>query len=155
MINCRTFAIVNVIEDSLFAIKCNELDEDEFQRIFNQWYDIEYLESFFEENKRDLQRAFYNYISVEDAVLKTVNEAEKLEQKLIELATKGEAYGEETLQSLFKPLNKSDESNIPFRIYKKAKHLAKGTKAGYGFMPSGSMKIHLSLPAGPLSLLPQ
>lgn len=37
------------------------------------------------------------------------------------MATKGEAYDEETLQTLFKPLNKSDESKYPIPDLQKSK----------------------------------
>ena len=115
------FAVYKIIENSLYAIKYKGNEHDEFSRLFNDWSDIEYLESFFEEHKSDLQKEFYNFISIEKAIGQTIDEADELEQKLIEIAEKGKTSDYENLQTLFKPLNKKDEDKYPIPDYQKSK----------------------------------
>ena len=136
MKNYSIFAIRQIRKDSLYTVvyenafddyENNEFEEterkkkNEFDRIFNNWNDVEYLEAFFEENKTDLQKEFYHYISIEDAIKITLDEAEKLERLLKDVAEKGETDRYENLQTLFKPLNKSDETKYPIPEYQKSK----------------------------------
>ena len=95
------FAIEIIIKNSLYAIKyADNYDEfenneffdtgskNEFSRLFNNWQDPEYLDAFFNKYKKDLQKEFYNFISIEDAIQKTIDEAFKFEQKILSLAKK-------------------------------------------------------------------
>ncbi len=69
--------IFSIFDDnSLFVVKYKDEEYDELERLFNLWTDVEYLEEFFHENKENLQ---YFKVSVEEAVLITIQEAEKLE----------------------------------------------------------------------------
>jgi hypothetical protein len=97
----NTFAIV---PDSLYAVQYDDEHLNEFRRLFHSWNDTEYLESFFEEHKMDLQREFWRDISVTEAVLRTKREAQNLERKLIQIAENGKTDRYDTLSSLFKPL---------------------------------------------------
>lgn len=115
------FAIEIIIEDSLYSIKFNGNNFDEFSRLFDEWSDIEYLESFFEKHRSDLQKDFYNFISVEDAIEQTIEEAHELEEKLIEIAEKGKTDKYENLQNLFKPLKNKDAEIFPIPDYEKSK----------------------------------
>ena len=142
MKNYSIFAIRQIRKDSLYTVvyedafdkyENNEFKEDkkknEFTRVFNNWNDIEYLEAFFEENKTDLQKEFYHYISIEDAIKITLDEAEKLERTLKDIAEKGETDRYENLQTLFKPLNKSDETKYPIPEYQESKLYGKRHKS--------------------------
>lgn len=73
----------------LLAFKFDE-EEDEFQKAFNNWQDVEYLEDFFEKNKADLQSGFYGLITVEEAIIKTLNESEAFENRLNDLCKEPE-----------------------------------------------------------------
>jgi 23S rRNA pseudoU1915 N3-methylase RlmH len=115
------FAVETIIEDSLYAIKYEGNERNEFSRLFEEWSDIEYLESFFEEHKSDLQRDFYNFISIEDAIEQTIEEADELEQNLIDIAENGKTNGSEKLQNLFHPLNDKDAQKYPIPDYQKSK----------------------------------
>lgn len=119
MKNNRIFALETILEDSLYAIKYNTEENNEFNRLFNDWSDIEFLEAFFEEHKNDLQRKFYNNISIEKAIENTIDEANKLEQKLMKIAKSGKTNNYHTLQTIFKPLNNNNE--YPFPEYQKSK----------------------------------
>jgi hypothetical protein len=130
------FVIETIIENSLYAIKYddsevdefenNEFEEDyekpnEFRRLFNNWSDPEYLDAFFYEHRADLQKEFYNFISIEEAINQTIEESLELESKLKEIAEKGKENNFENLQTLFKPLNKKEEGLVRIPEYQKSK----------------------------------
>lgn len=135
MNNYGIFALDTISEESLYAIvyedasdeyENNEFEKEptkknEFERLFNNWSDPEYLEAFFEKHKSDLQKEFYNFISIEDAIKQTLSEASDLEKKLIEIAENGKTNNQENLQTLFKPLNKTDEIKRPIPDYQESK----------------------------------
>ena len=121
MKNITTFAIDLIIKDSLYAFRYNDNISDEFKRLFEAWSDAEYLESFFEEHKADLQKEFYDYITVEDAIFQTLDEASDLEQELIEIAENGKTNNNENLQTIFKPLNNRDKDKHPIPDYQESK----------------------------------
>jgi hypothetical protein len=98
----NTFAIV---EDSLYSVQYADERLNEFRRLFHTWNDTEYLENFFEEHRMDLQKAFWRDISINEAVLRTKQEAKNLERKLIQIAENGKTNRYDTLSSLFKPLH--------------------------------------------------
>jgi hypothetical protein len=96
-------------KNTLLSIQFDNEDFDEFRKAFNQWQDVEYLEQFFEENKADLQSGFYGNISVEDAVFDTIEESERLEKRIREIAIVGEKDNEPNLNNIiFKTLNNSE-----------------------------------------------
>ena len=119
--NSSIFALEIIIEDSLYAVKYDKNSIDEFARLFDLWTDVEYLESFFEEHKSDLQKDFYNNISIEDAIFQTIDEANELEKELIEIAEIGKTDNYENLQILFKPLNNRDKSKHPIPGHQESK----------------------------------
>lgn len=136
MKNYTIFALHQTIKDSLYTVvyedsfdkyENNEYQEsdcekkDEITRVFQNWGDMEYLEAFFEDNKSDLQKEFYNHLSIEDAIQITTSEAAKLEETLLEIAKKGETNRYENLQTLFKPLHKKEESKWPIPDYQESK----------------------------------
>jgi len=129
------FAIEIIIKDSLYAVKYtddndefenNEFMEgyknlDEFNRLFINWQDPEYLDGFFNKHKDDLQKEFYDNISIEVAIQKTINEAYKFEQKILSIAKKGKESVSENLQTLFKPLNNNESEIYPIPEFQKSK----------------------------------
>ena len=79
------FAIETIVENSLYAIRYedieddkfenNEIEEehsrkDEFRRLFANWSNPEYLDAFFAKHKSDLQKELFNFISIEDELYK-------------------------------------------------------------------------------------
>jgi len=129
------FAIERLVKESLYAVKYsegkdefenNEFDEnyvvkDEFSRLFNNWQDPEYLDNFFNKHKADLQKEFYNYISIEDAIQKTIDEAYKFQQKILLIAEKGKENFSKSLQTLFVPLYNSEKEVYPIPDYQRSK----------------------------------
>lgn len=116
--------IVRIFDNHLFSFKFEE-NVNEFQRLFNLWNDIEYLEDFFDTNQKDLQCSFWEYISVDEAIEKTIYEAQILEDKLYELSQQRNKT--DGLETLFRPLidsqtrivelNKSKAKRNWLRIY--------------------------------------
>ena len=129
------FAIETIVEDSLYAIRYedehdefenNEFEEDtspkdELRRIFSNWSDVEYLYAFFSKHEEDLKKDFYGFTSIEDAVNRTLAEADELEKELLDVAKKGKEDVSQSLQTLFKPLNKKDEKLFPIPDYQESK----------------------------------
>ena len=74
-------------------------------RLFDEWSDIEYLESFFEQNKADLCGGYIGCPTVDEAVHRIIDDAVRLEKRLYDLAKKGQQDHNNTLQTLFSPLN--------------------------------------------------
>lgn len=96
-----------IVEESLYAIKFEGYELDEFHRLFQLWNDRIELETFFESHIENLQNDYWQEISVEEAVQSTIKQAQLLEQKLIEIAETGKSDRYETLSTLFKPLHDS------------------------------------------------
>lgn len=107
----KIISIFAIVKDSLLAVRFDSQKSDEFSVLFNKWNDVEYLEAFFEKNKEDLNSGFYGTISVEEAVLRTIAEAKKIEAYIKNIAEIGKTNPYRTLQDLvFTPLSKSDTS---------------------------------------------
>jgi hypothetical protein len=78
---------------------------NELSRLFDLWSDVEYLESFFEENKADLCGVYIGCPTVEEAVNRILDDVWRLEKRLFTLAEIGQNNPYNTLQTLFSPLN--------------------------------------------------
>jgi hypothetical protein len=115
------FAIKEIIQNSLYAVEYNNTGFDEFCNIFEKWSDTEYLETFFENHKSDLESGFFDTDTIENAIFRTLEEAKKLETLLVEIAEKGKSDTLNCLQSLFKPLNKSENTKFPIPDFQKSK----------------------------------
>jgi hypothetical protein len=90
---------------AIYAVRFDGQSQDEFSRVFALWTDVEYLESFFEDNKDDLCGGYFGCLGIEDAVERTLDDVRFLEHRLLELAEKGLRDPHNTLQQLFVPLN--------------------------------------------------
>lgn len=96
--------IVPIFDGSLYTVLWDNESENELERLFDLWNDTQYLFNFFSCFRTDLQTEIWGDISIDDAVLKTIHEAEILEQKLINLSGKQSTKQKEGLESLFAPL---------------------------------------------------
>lgn len=118
-------------EDFLLSVRYEHETYDEFTRLLENWADAEYLENFFTANETDLKRPFWKSISIEDAILRTLDEASKLEQHFLELSDIEQNERIESLKEQFRPLSK-----LPDRIY----YLEK--KKSYGVNKKGWLRIY-------------
>jgi hypothetical protein len=97
--------IVRIFDNCLFAFKYEDEKTNEFKRLFDLWNDPEYLEDFFDLNKTDLQSKFWEGITIEEAIFKTVSHANQLEKRLSDLSEKPVDEQTQNLDSLFEPLS--------------------------------------------------
>src|SRR4051812_13371310 len=93
--------IVNTFVKGLYSFKYEENSEHELKRLLNEWNDVEKLDEFFNENKKDL--SFYE-ITPADAVIETQVEAASLSDALYELHGKKNSG----LDALFINLNNNE-----------------------------------------------
>jgi len=113
--------IVRIIvapKPTLYAIQFGENEVNELDRNFDLWNDPDYLTDFFDINRSDLKE--YNLYhqknySVEDAVRKTLNDAENLEILLLDTADKGNEDELEVLQTLFRQLDDMETKLYPLQ----------------------------------------
>jgi hypothetical protein len=89
-------------KDRLYAVSYDDMKDHVLSDLYDKWTDVQYLEEFFNEHECDLRTAFYGYIGIEEAIERTIEEAEQLHEKLYELA---ESEYEYQLDTLFRPLN--------------------------------------------------
>lgn len=101
-----------VEKGTLYAVQYDKYDCDEFVRAFRQWNDTEYLDDFFETHKADLS-GIYTGISVEQAILRNINEAGEFEYRIRDVAKDGSFEDKNSLQDLvFYPLHKNDTNFV-------------------------------------------
>lgn len=113
-------------EDCLLSVKGDHDRYNEFDKIFRNWTDIEYLDSFFTANEKDLKRPYWEGISIEQAINETRNEAIKFRQYLRRISKKDPSERLDLLLRLFKPLIKNQPA-ISFLEKKKAYGLGNKT----------------------------
>lgn len=111
-----TFAVV---EESLYSVlfdtEVGSVDDDgaiipnlqlhEFRRLFDFWNDPVRLRAFFEQHEEDLKEAYWDGITIDEAIEKTRAEAKELEAILIKYAEEGKTTRTINLSMLFKPLS--------------------------------------------------
>ena len=93
-----TFAIV---KDSLYSVQYDTEELNEFAKCFELWNNPIYLREFFEKHQGDLDNEFWNGITIEEAILKTREDAKLFEEELIHIAETGKTERLETLSTLF------------------------------------------------------
>ena len=67
--------IITIFETSnqcLYAIKYPDKDSDEFDLLFSNWQDPEFLDVFFSSNLEELKKGFFDYRDVEGAINTTM-----------------------------------------------------------------------------------
>lgn len=79
--------IVSIFADQLTSFRYGTDQPDEFSRLFTQWQDPAFLYTFFSENIGDLQSGFYGTISLQTAIRRTRDEARRLEEEFLRLAS--------------------------------------------------------------------
>lgn len=92
-------------EDGLWSIHLDGERQNEFDKFFDQMNDPRYLHKFFKENKTDLWSGFFGKMTTAEAVQRTLNEVEEMENALYDYTEQGFKGNGNCLQHLFKPLN--------------------------------------------------
>ncbi|MCF2518741.1 hypothetical protein [Dyadobacter sp. CY351] len=96
--------LTRIVPETLWAARFEGNEENEFDRTFNCWNDLEYLDALFTMHEQDLVKDFYGYCTVSQAVSITMSEADAFEKQLLSVA-KGQDF-EKRLGDIFKPLDK-------------------------------------------------
>jgi len=91
--------------DGIWSIHLPGEKQNEFDKFFDITNDIEWLHNFFEKNKHDLLTGFFGRLTTSEAVLRTLEEVEEMEDVLYNFAQQGFKNRYTCLQHLFKPLN--------------------------------------------------
>lgn len=100
------------IPECLFSVQYDDKECDELAYLMQIWNDVEFLRDFFKEYETDLKSGYYDVNTVNEAIRKTIDDANKLEQLLLKTAKSGKHNRSGTLQTIFKPLN-NEEYSIP------------------------------------------
>jgi hypothetical protein len=88
--------IVPIFADKLFAFHYENEEDNEYDRLMNLWNDAEYIYEFLKANKRDIS----NEKNLKNLALKIIDDAEEIDQTLIQITEKHDA----PLSQFFKPL---------------------------------------------------
>jgi hypothetical protein len=99
----HTFGVTNDPDEGLWALELEGKVVNEYQAIFEIWRDPEIMYEFCVENQEDLHRKFGYPIRPPDAADIMMDEADELEEMLMNLAKK--KFPGTNLQQLFKPLD--------------------------------------------------
>ncbi len=107
--------IVPIFESNpnrVYAIRTKEGRTDEFTRAFRDWSNVQFLEAFFESNKHDLHSPYFGKITVEDAVINTIDEAGYFLENIKATVQKGNKERKTLLsQFVFKPLSEKEQTS--------------------------------------------
>lgn len=114
----RIRAIFEILKDRLFSTQYESEKSHVLDILVDNWFNVQYLEAFFEQNKADLDslaKLYNEEITVEDAIELTIDLADELFQEL---------YKEDgnNLKELFHALDDNEQ-----RIYDFQKAKAKGS----------------------------
>lgn len=110
--------IVHIFGECLYAIKYDGETKNEFRRLFDLWNDPEYLEDFFNEHQKDLNGGFWNTSGTFDAMMRTFDYAEQLEEQLKKLAESKNSKHLPGLEAIFKNLHNSQSSVYTLNLSK-------------------------------------
>jgi hypothetical protein len=122
----RTFDTVPPEDCKLWAVAYpNDLDEDGkktdvFQRLLNEWNDINLLASFFNDNKEDLL-IWEPTLTVDKAIDWAIDEAQEMEEKLEGIISGAGEYSHLSINDVFTPLHKNE-----YALKRKNENLRKG-----------------------------
>lgn len=82
--------IVEIYKDWLYSISFDEEDLNEYQRVFREWHDLDYLVNFFSENKDSVNTDFWKNAgldpdSPDKSAERVIDEADSLETYISQL----------------------------------------------------------------------
>lgn len=115
--------IVAIIPDRIYSIKYDEEDSTEYYRLFNkEWTDVNSLMEFFQSHNEFTENEFWGFLGndPEKAAARVLEDANRLELHLKELAKNSDNDELPDLEDYFKPLNGKygyDIEYIPMKGY--------------------------------------
>lgn len=97
---------IAIFAPNLYSVKYDDKESDEYNRLFEEWQDLDYLVDFFERNISYLHNPIWSKVSVpEEASLQVVEESQWLENKLETIAINTKNGKDNNYDSFFKYLN--------------------------------------------------
>ena len=95
-----TMKFEELVSEKLWAVRGDDSDCHELEILLDHWNDVVWLRNFFVSNQADLNE--YYHVSIEDAIWDTIEDSEKIENMLMQLAE-----GDD-LDTLFRPLDNNE-----------------------------------------------
>lgn len=92
-----------LVKDKLWAIRGDDEDCHALEKLLDCWNDVLWLNAFFLENQIDLLS--YYSVSIEEAITHTIEDSDKLESALLQLAENDD------IDRLFRPLDNNETGN--------------------------------------------
>lgn len=92
-----------LVKDKLWAIRGDNDNCHALEILLDHWNDVMWLNAFFVENQIDLMS--YYGVTIEEAIMQTIEDSDKLEFLLLELAEN------DNLDRLFRPLDNNETGN--------------------------------------------
>lgn len=102
--------IVSIVDGALYSILWSPNEEHALDEMAIKLMDVEYLSSFFENQKEKLN---YFKVNTLKAVHKTIHETDEIIQELSKLASNSVTNHQTDLDSLFEPLHKNEAFQHP------------------------------------------
>ena len=92
-----------LVKDKLWAVRGDDEDCHALEILLDHWNDVVWLNTLFVENQVDLLS--YYSVSIEEAIMHTIEDSDKLESALLQLAV------DDDLDRLFRPLDNNETGN--------------------------------------------
>ena len=92
-----------LVKNKLWAVRGDDEECHALEILLDHWNDVIWLNSFFLENQIDLLS--YYSVSIEEAIMHTIEDSDKLESTLLQLAE------DDSLDRLFRPLDNNETGN--------------------------------------------
>jgi len=101
-------------DDFLMTVHYEGEEYDEFNRLFHEWNDVEFLFDFFSANQHDLERDFWSDVSVDDAIMITRQESTDFLKHFKTLNGKTAQEVSDVFRELFRPLDNQHPTGSGF-----------------------------------------
>lgn len=88
------------ITEKLWAVRYDDQDDNELDRLFNDWNDVQNLREFFKQNIEDLG-AYFKITDINQAIDDTIEDAERLQAIFMDIPVQTD------LSTIFRPLDNS------------------------------------------------
>jgi hypothetical protein len=98
--------------EGVYAVHHNDELLDALETLQERWSDPEYVYQYFKDNRNLLDNPRYRDFTIQEAAMKTLEDAMELFDQLENYAKTGFENNEQNLSDFFKPLHKN-ETNLP------------------------------------------
>lgn len=107
-------------KEGLYSIVYDNCESCEFDRLFDNWNDVEYVTNYCETNKEYLNTDYFSDFTIDEIISRILLEAETLEGQIENIVNDGFEKKDANLQMLFKQLH-DQQFTIPILQESKAK----------------------------------